>query len=462
MKKYILIFFTSFAVLTLGCKDKIEKADDLRLNNNFNDAVELYRQASDDGNAYAKWRLAEAYNHGDGVEYDESKAWSLINEAALEGCPQAACDIALSNIHGWFGIEKDVQKGKAMLDNLSRSTQDSYSLSRYALELLEGTTFDKNEEKAISILNSIKDKSEPWYCWAMAYAYFNGTENFDIDNNKAIEFLKKAYENGSRHSAFIIGNCYLNGNQPFSKDISKAVEWYEKGIKRNSTQCMESLAKICLDEDTSFANWHNITQGISLLEKAGRHGNGDAFAKLGIMYGSGTNVYKDEEKAFEYYQKSYKLRSGFGTNNLGVCYLDGTVCTKDIDKALKLFKKASDWGEGKASHNLYRYYYNPNEFMPHEINMELAKKYLLLSVKQGDVAGNLNLAAHYYYGSKLFDKNLFKAFDYFKQAADMGDINACQAVAYMYENGIGCNRNPDKSKEYADKTKPKDSNHEDE
>ena len=107
---------------------------------------------------------------------------------------------------------------------------------------------------------------------------------------------------------------------------------------------MESLAKICLDEDTLFAKWHNITQGISLLEKAGRHGNGDAFAQLGIMYGSGTNVYKDEEKSFEYYQKSYNLRSGFGTNNLGVCYLDGTVCTKDIDKALKLFKKASDWG----------------------------------------------------------------------------------------------------------------------
>ena len=138
------------------------------------------------------------------------------------------------------------------------------------------------------------------------------------------------------------------------------------------------------------------------------------------------------------------------------CYIEGTGCEKDIDKALELFQKASDWGQGKASENLYKYYYYSNQYRPHKTDKELAKKYILLSVKQGNVDGNKDLAYHYYNGTELFEKNVFKAFDYYKQAADMGDIDACQQVAYMYENGIGCKRDPDKAKKYGDKTKPKD------
>lgn len=456
MKYKIVIFLTFLTVILTGCKDKAHKADDLRLENKFSEAAELYKQAADEGNAYAKWRLAKAYDNGDGVDYDKERAWSLLNEASNAGCPQAKYDVAASYIHGWYGAEKDVKKGKLMLQEHCESTKDSYSLSCYALSILSDTIFERNEEKALEILDQIKDKDDPQYLSTMAYIYLSGIDNIEQDKNKGMDYLKKAYQNGKSRAAFLLGSMYLEDNPPTKKDINKAIEWFEKGIKKNDTRSMIEMANISLSEDSLYVNWHDAKRGLSLLEKAGRHGDGDAYAQLGAIFGSGSkDVYVDEEKAFEYYLKAQKLKSEWGINNLAACFVDGIGCEKDIDKAISLFKESSELGYGKASDNLYRYYYQSTLWQPHKIDLALAKEYLLLAVKQYDTDANEHLGWHYYTGSNLFEKNLFKAFDYLKQAADMGSVNACQQIGYMYENGIGCNRNPDKAKEYYDKTKPK-------
>lgn len=174
------------------------------------------------------------------------------------------------------------------------------------------------------------------------------------------------------------------------------------------------------------------------------------------MYNLGDKVYKNNEKAFEYYTKAYELGSGWGTNNLGALYQDGIGCDKDIKKALSLFKQASDLGDGRASKNLYDYYWFKDYIEPHERDRELAKEYLIKATKQGDEYANYTLAQHYYYGSDIFERNNFEAFRYCRQAADMGLIDACSMVASMYENGVGCDKNPDKAKEYYKKTKAKD------
>ena len=52
----------------------------------------------------------------------------------------------------------------------------------------------------------------------------------------------------------------------------------------------------------------------------------------------------------------------------------------------------------------------------------------------------------------MFDKNNDQAFIYMRKAADMGNVDACRTLAYFYENGIGVNKDPQKAKEYKDKT----------
>ena len=35
-----------------------------------------------------------------------------------------------------------------------------------------------------------------------------------------------------------------------------------------------------------------------------------------------------------------------------------------------------------------------------------------------------------------------------KKAADLGHVDACAGLGYMYENGIGCEKNVELAKEY--------------
>ena len=52
----------------------------------------------------------------------------------------------------------------------------------------------------------------------------------------------------------------------------------------------------------------------------------------------------------------------------------------------------------------------------------------------------------------MVDKSIEHAFVYIKKAADLGLVDACESIAYFYENGMGCDKDPNKAKEYRDKT----------
>ena len=52
-----------------SCQSDVEHADSLRLENKFDEAAQLYQKAADEGDAYAMWRLSNAYANGDGVDF---------------------------------------------------------------------------------------------------------------------------------------------------------------------------------------------------------------------------------------------------------------------------------------------------------------------------------------------------------------------------------------------------------
>lgn len=118
MKKCQLVLFTLLGVILVSCQTDSEKADHFRLENKFAEAAELYKKAAAEGDAYAKWRLFEAYSNGDGVDYDERTSLELLKQAAAEGCEEAKCDLAFAYMFDWYDIGKDEDKGKSMLEEL--------------------------------------------------------------------------------------------------------------------------------------------------------------------------------------------------------------------------------------------------------------------------------------------------------------------------------------------------------
>ena len=309
----------------------------------------------------------------------------------------------------------------------------------------------------MEILDNIKDKNDPTYLRTMALVYRNGTSKISPDIDKAIEYFEKAFKKGSRKSAINLYVDYIAGFGGLKADTIAAIEWLQKGIEANQTNCMLAMSWICFSEDSAFQKYHNISRGMELIKSAAKHGSAEAYRCLGYEYYSGEHVGKDDTKAFEYIEKSADMRDADGAYVLGWWYINGTGCEKDIQKGIESWKKAVEYGSASAANNLYCYYFGVGNGIPDgPKDKELAKEYLLKAAKLGDAMGCWNLGQHYYWGNDLFEKNDQLAFFYTKKAADAGIVDACGALAYCYREGIGCDKNPDKAKEYENKTKAKE------
>lgn len=453
MNKLYYILIICLILVLCSCKDDCAKADKLRLQNKFEEAFELYQKAAKQGNAYAKWRLSKAYNNGDGVELDDHHAVELLLEAADEGCEEAKCDLALAYIFDWFhDINKDDVKGKKLIDDLAQKTENAYVLSRYASLFFFGDKpFEEDKEKAMSILKKVKDKKDAFYLYMMGDVYLNGTDNIEINEKKAIEYYSDAFEKGIRASARKIFSLYYDGKGNVNIDRKKAIEWANRGIESNNTNCMGVMANLYLNlkEDTTLKDIQHPQKGLELLRKAAKHGNSDAYCLLGQLYFIGKLVDKDDKKAFEYLTKSAYFKSPHGTFLLGSYYINGIGCEKDISKGIEIWKKAVEFGHGGAANNLYCYYCG--QYGGPKVK-DKAKAYLIKAAELGSDVGCFNIGKEYYYGNDLMSKNDDQAYIYIKKAADSGLVDACGWLSYFYDKGIGCKKDPQKAKEYGDKT----------
>lgn len=456
MKHLVSILFIGLIVGLSSCQSEIEQADSLRLQNKFDEAAKLYQKLSDEGNAYAMWRLSIAYSNGDGVDFDQEKALTLLKNAAGHGCEEAKGDLAEAYMLGQLGIVKDTAKGKNMLEKLVNKSNNSYIQSKYAGFLLFGPDdlFEKNPEKGLRILKEVKDKTDPYYLYIMGGVYMFGIENIDKDLKKSIEYYTKSFEKGKRYSSCIIADILFTKKYKDVYNRENGIEWLKKGVESNSTEAMLMLSKIYLvsEEDmdyNEFKSYRNIGKGLDLLQKAANHGDGEAYWRLGNEYYYGENVDKDDNKFFEYSKKSFELGYADGANNLGAAYMKGIGCKKDIKKAIAIWEKAVKFGCGYTAYNLYRLFRLgvPNE-VPINYDREKAKYYLLQGAKLNDPSAWIALSFEYYPGGDLFEQDSEQAYVYAKKAADAGDIDGCERVAYLLDKGIGCKRNPQKAQEY--------------
>jgi hypothetical protein len=398
--------------------------------------------------------LFKAYSNGDGVDYDERTSLELLKQAAAEGCEEAKCDLAFAYMFDWYDIGKDEDKGKSMLEELVKKTDNAYIQSRYAALLFSGGgPYEENKEKAQFVFENIKDKNNSEYLYQMGNVYLKGSDNIDINIEKAIDYFSKGFERGRRYGAYLIQSLYASGYGDLKSDKKRQIEWLNRGIQSNVADCMVDMAVICLSEDSTLQDIHNPQKGIELYKKAARHGNGKAYFALGNLYNDGEFVSKDDNKAFDYWKKAAALKDHFGAANLGYAYINGIGCAKDVKKGIEVWKQAVEYGSGYAANNLFRCY-SSGEYG--EKDKALAKKYLIKAAELNDAWGCLNLGTQYYLGNYLMEKSYGQAFVYVKKAADMGLIDACNVLAYFYENGIGCDKNPQKAKEYKDRTVVKD------
>lgn len=160
--------------------------------------------------------------------------------------------------------------------------------------------------------------------------------------------------------------------------------------------------------------------------------------KLGLMYGRGLGVPKDDAIAASWYRKAADQEYAIAQYNLGVMYYYGRGVTQDRVAAFSWYRKAADQGYVSAQikvGNMYRRGSGVEE------NHVEAMRWYRLAADNGSSDGK-KLVGDMYRSTPTKDRSArdwkyVEAMRWYRKAADQGNSDAEIAIGEMYLFGIG-------------------------
>jgi len=103
-----------------------------------------------------------------------------------------------------------------------------------------------------------------------------------------------------------------------------------------------AFSLLCFSSKTFAATTNKIN--IETLKIKADQGDAYAQTSLGLIYSSGKDVTKNDQKAFEYFTKAANQNNIKAQAMLGSMYYYGKGTSKNIQKALELYTKACQKG----------------------------------------------------------------------------------------------------------------------
>lgn len=224
---------------------------------------------------------------------------------------------------------------------------------------------------------------------------------------------------------------------------------YETAVKEQEA----SLKRRACNLNDEGDKWYNGEEGnvnydyaVYYYKKAVELGNIEAMNSLGICYLRGYGVKRDDEKAAQLFVKSAEAGNRYAMHNAGWCYQTGRGVEKNIDKTLYWYGKSAELGFAKAQRKLGDIYYGKAEAKGGQAEkndyLKLAVEWYRKAANGGDVEAQCNMGYLYRNGKGVtMSKKI--AFGWYEAAAKAGDYIAQMALAEMYENGEGVKKDLD-------------------
>jgi len=174
---------------------------------------------------------------------------------------------------------------------------------------------------------------------------------------------------------------------------------------------------------------------VRLTEIKTKAEKGDATAQLhlGLMYGTGDGVQKNQVEAAKWYRKSADQGYAPAQYILGYIYANGEGVEQDDHEALKWARKAADQGNADAQYHLGLIYGNGNGAAKDETE---AVKWYRKAADQGLAAAQFNLGVMYTKGEGV-TKDDTEATKLYRKAAEQGYVTAQYNLGVKYANGEG-------------------------
>lgn len=358
--------------------------------------VHYLQRAADAGDAEAQTSLGACFQEGFlGLQRDEQKGFYYIQKAAAQGYDMAIYNLGLDYLYG-IGVAKDLDKALSYFKQAAMSgvAQAQYF---YAAGIIDDSV---TTDQGVFWLQKSADQGYVPANSMLARYYINKE-----DYEKALKNAQIAASTGDAEGEAALATLYYYGCG-VNKDLDQARYWAQQAADQEHSAGYTILGSISCDEG-------NYLYALPYLQKGAELENNQARLLLADIYHEGKSVEKDTEKAYA------------------------------------LLKDAIADGNEEAQKTLDYYHYIDS------IDDASAIEQSKLSAESDDPNSLLLLAARYQEG-KGVEKDLTKAFNLTKQAADMGHAPAQAILSWFYTNGLGTEKNLQKAFEYTLKAAKQD------
>mgnify|MGYP000035308517 CR=1 FL=1 len=434
------------------------KADLALIKKNDTEAIEFLQKACQlDQSAHSYYLLGRYHLYGNATTPPNlEKGLEYLQKSLEKGASYAGINLGTYLLHSEQQKkneqknEQNIKKAQFVLEKAAtyNNPSASYELARmYIFTEHFDITY---KQKAISILEKIKEKYYPSYV-ELAYQFLLG-KNTEKDLQKALDYLKEGIEKGYGYAAFYLGREYQNGvfnenSEDNSPDYQNALFWYEKGAELN---CMEAIEIAGKYYRLGIGVEPNAEKTLNYIQKGIENFNSD-FSKieLAICYETGFGVEQDYQKAFQNYENIAQNNHYYGLYKMGLYYRDGILPETlieekpDFEKAFEYFTKSANQNYPSAHYELSKAtFYGSGTEKNIEKGIEMFHQDI--ENKIFDAAVDLGL----YYENPEEGNNPEKAFEYMKKATEQGQIPySMYKMGLYYQNDFGINENPENIEE---------------
>ncbi len=372
--------------------------------------------------APACYDLALMYDSGQGVPKNQAKATQLYQKAC-DGGVQAACaklrptpkagkaaqtGVRKSPAHGRASPAAPPPPSPADLAQQSCDAGQIADCTRLAAMYRKGEGVTKDDARAAVLLGYACAGKDAGACFDLALMHWHGEATGWYDTTQAWDAFDRAIAAGAAAA-----------------------------LAAQQAGCEQGLAPACVNLGLMYGNGKGVAKdeakAASLYQKACDGGSPDGCYRLAAVFDYGWGVAVDDAKAAQLYQRACTAGSAVGCNDLGAMYAAAEGVAEDPARAAQLYRTACEGRNALACKNLAQAYDNGKGVLKDEA---LAADWYAKGCAGRNAFACASLGYSYEQGSGA-PKDETRASQLYAQACEGGDMYGCGNLGGLYFNARG-------------------------
>ncbi|MHB9139996.1 MAG: tetratricopeptide repeat protein [Victivallaceae bacterium] len=340
---------------------------------------------------------------------------------------------------------------------------EAEELYKNAVICNDGLGVAKDPAKALELFRKSADMGNDKAQFVMGQRYYDGN-GVPQSNLKAFDYFKKSADQGNEKAQYRLALMYKAG-LAVPKDQMKAFDYFKKSADQGNEKAQFEVAQTYLDgvvvpPDSAIA--------FEYFKKSADQGNEKAQYQTAQMYHDGIGVAEDYVKAFEYFKKSADQGNEKAKYVLAQMYLCGMThydwlrwsqgedykydvnndmskslleqCAEQGNASAAFLVKSMLWDNDPKAVQITQGFWsnktNKNAKLDVKDDSKEKLDYYLKKAEKEDNAYALCRAGVIYYNGNAVPRDLKKALELIRRAAEQGSPEALVILTKMNKNGL--------------------------